>query len=84
MTQNLYFDYAGISFRVKADVTDGAVEHIAKVEAVSHTGHYVPLEVEPVAFLEDMQDALNEAVEQAVLDARLAHEDMLFEQARER
>ncbi len=79
----LYFDFAGISFRVKADITDGQVEHIAKVQAVCHTGEYVTLEVEPVEFLETLQDTLNEAVEQAVLNARLAHEDMLFEQARE-
>lgn len=80
---NLYFDFAGMSFRVNADVEDGVVEEISKVEAVSNTGDYVKLEVDPIDFFDTMEDYLNDAVEKAILDEQLIHGDMLFEQRRE-
>ena len=87
MNYNLYFDYAGVSFRVNADVVDdaGCVEQVNQVAAIDIANNeYTPLSVDKVKFLKDMEDVLNEAVEQEKLNAKLAHEDMLFEQARER
>ena len=79
----LYFEFAGIMFRVTADVTEHEVEYVSQVEVVDHSGKYTKIKVDLPAFLETMQDYLNDAVEDAELDARLEHEDMLYEQARE-
>lgn len=83
MKSTLYFDFAGISFRVRAGLNEGLVEDVGKVEVISNTGKYVPVQCDTEQFFTDMQDYLNEAVENAILDERLAHEDMLFETARE-
>lgn len=80
---NLYLEYGGINYRVKADVTDEAVEYISKVEVCANTGVYIPVKVNATEFLETYQDQLQDAVAQARLNEKLAHEDMLFETARE-
>lgn len=79
----LNFDFAGMSYEVDADVEDGYVIGVFGVKILAKTGKYFPVQVNTDKFLEDMQDFLNDAVEQAILDNRLAHEDMLFETARE-
>lgn len=79
----LNFDFAGISYEVEADVEDGYVSGVMGVSAQAKTGKFFPVKVDTEKFLEGMQDVLNEAVEEAVLNERLAHEDMLFETARE-
>lgn len=79
----LNFDFAGMSWEVDADVEDGCVIGVMGVSVQAKTGKDFPVKVNREEFLASMQDLLNDAVEQAVLDARLAHEDMLFEQARE-
>lgn len=79
----LNFDYAGVSYEVDADVDDGEVIGVMGVSVQAKTKKYFPVKVDTEKFLEGMQDALNEAVEEAVLNERLAHEDMLFETARE-
>lgn len=79
----LNFDYAGVSYEVDADVEDGEVIGVMGVSVQAKTKKYFPVKVDPEKFLEGMQDALNEAVEDAVINERLAHEDMLFETARE-
>lgn len=79
----LNFDFAGMSFEVDADVEDGYVIGVFGVKILAKTGKYFPAKIDTEEFLASMQDFLNEAVEQAILDRRLAHEDMLFETARE-
>lgn len=79
----LNFDYAGVSYEVDADVEEGEVIGVMGVSVQAKTKKYFPVNVDTEKFLEGMQDALNEAVEEAVLNERLAHEDMLFETARE-
>ncbi len=79
----LEFDFAGMSFEVDADVEDGYVIGVFGVKILAKTGKYFPVKVDSEEFLGSMQDFLNDAVEQAILDNRLAHEDMLFETARE-
>lgn len=79
----LNFDYAGVSYEVDADVEDGYVIGVFGVKILAKTGKYFPVKIDTEEFLASMQDFLNEAVEQAILDRRLAHEDMLFETARE-
>lgn len=79
----LNFDFAGMSFEVDADVEEGYVIGVFGVKILAKTGKYFPVKVDTEEFLEGMQDFLNDAVEQAVLDNRLAHEDYLFEVARE-
>lgn len=79
----LNFDFAGMSYEVEADVEDGYVVGVLSVSVQAKTGKYFPVKVDREEFLGSMQDFLNDAVEQAILDNRLAHEDMLFETARE-
>lgn len=79
----LNFDFAGISYEVDADVEDGEVIGVMGVSVQAKTGKYFPVKVDREEFLGSMQDFLNDAVEQAILDNRLEHEDMLFETARE-
>lgn len=79
----LNFDFAGMSYEVEADVEEGYVVGILSVSVQAKTGKYFPVKVDREEFLGSMQDFLNDAVEQAILDNRLAHEDMLFETARE-
>ena len=79
----LNFDYSGVSYEVDADVEDGEVIGVMGVSVQANTKKYFPVKVDTEKFLAGMQDALNEAVEDAVLNERLAHEDMLFETARE-
>lgn len=79
----LYFNYAGLHFRVDATINDGCVEDIATVEVMGIGGKYEVMKVDRKEFLKTMQDTLDEAVEQAKLDARLAYEDMLLDQAKE-
>lgn len=79
----LNFDFAGMSYEVDADVEDGYVIGILGVSVQAKTGKYFPVKVDREEFLGSMQDFLNDAMEQAILDRRLAHEDMLFETARE-
>lgn len=79
----LNFDFAGMSYEVDADVEDGEVIGVMGVSVQAKTGKYFPVKVDREEFLGSMQDFLNDAVEQAILDNRLAHEDMLFETARE-
>lgn len=79
----LNFNFAGMSFEVEADVEEGYVVGILSVSVLAKTGKYFPVKVDREEFLGSMQDFLNDAVEQAILDNRLAHEDMLFETARE-
>lgn len=79
----LYLDFAGLQYKVTADIDEGCVEYVSKVEILANTGKYFPVKVENDEFLETMQDYLNEAIEEALLDERLEHGDMLFEQRRE-
>ena len=79
----LYFNYAGLHFRVDANVNDNWVEDVSTVEVMGIGGKYEPMQVDRKEFVETMQDTLDEAVEQAKLDARLAYEDMLLDQAKE-
>jgi hypothetical protein len=79
----LNFDFAGMSYEVEADVEDGYVIGVLGVSVQAKTGKYFPVHVNTDKFLEDMQDFLNDAVEQAIIDNKLAHEDYLFETARE-
>lgn len=79
----LNFDFAGMSYEVDADVEDGEVIGVMGVSVQAKTGKYFPVKVDREEFLGSMQAFLNDAVEQAILDNRLAHEDMLFETARE-
>lgn len=79
----LEFDFAGMSYEVEADVEEGYVVGVLSVSVQAKTGKYFPVKVDREEFLGSMQDFLNDAVEQAILDNRLAHEDMLFETARE-
>lgn len=79
----LNFNFAGMSYEVEADVEDGYVVGVLSVSVQAKTGKYFPVKVDREEFLGSMQDFLNDAVEQAILDNRLAHEDMLFETARE-
>lgn len=79
----LNFDFAGMSWEVEADVEEGLVIGVISASVQSKTGKYFPVKVNRTEFLAGMEDFLNDAVEQAILDERLAHEDMLFEQARE-
>lgn len=79
----LYFDYAGLSFRVDANVNDNWVEDVSTVEVMGIGGKYEPMQVDRKEFVETMQDTLDEAVEDAKLEARLAYEDMLLNQAKE-
>lgn len=79
----LYIDFAGLKLEVEADVEDGYVVGVLGVNILAKTGKYFPVKVDSEEFLGSMQDFLNDAVEQAIIDERLAHEDMLFETARE-
>lgn len=79
----LYFEFAGINYRVTADVEEHTVEYVSQVEIMDHSGKYVRVKVDVSAFLETMQDILNEEVEEAEEDLRLMHEDMMYETARE-
>lgn len=79
----LNFDFAGMSYEVEADVEEGYVVGVFSVSILAKTGKYFLVKVDSEEFLGSMQDFLNDAVEQAILDNRLAHEDMLFETARE-
>ena len=79
----LNFDFAGMSYEVDADVEDGYVIGVLGVSVQAKTGKYFPVKVDREEFLGSMQDFLNDAVEQAILDNKLAHEDYLFETARE-
>lgn len=79
----LYFEFAGVNYRVTADVEEHTVEYVSQVEIMDHSGKYVRVKVDVSAFLETMQDILNDEVEEAELDARLMHEDMMYETARE-
>ena len=79
----LYFEYAGLSFRVDANVNDNCVEDINTVEVMGIGGKYEPMQVDRKEFVETMQDTLDEAVEDAKLEARRAYEDMLLDQAKE-
>lgn len=79
----LNFDFAGMSYEVEADVEEGYVVGVLSVSVQAKTGKYFPVKVDREEFLGSMQDFLNDAMEQAIIDNRLAHEDMLFEQARE-
>jgi hypothetical protein len=79
----LYFEFAGVNYRVTADVEEHTVEYVSQVEVMDYSGKYIRLTVDVSAFLETMQDILNDEVEEAELDARLMHEDMMYETARE-
>ena len=79
----LYFEFAGVNYRVTADVEEHTVEYVSQVEIMDHSGKYVRVKVDVPAFLETMQDILNEEVEEAEEDLRLMHEDMMYETARE-
>lgn len=79
----LNFDFAGMSWEVEADVEEGYVVGVLGVSVQAKTGKFFPVKFDQEEFFGSMQDFLNDAVEQAIIDERLAHEDMLFEQARE-
>ena len=79
----LYFEFAGVNYRVTANVDEHTVEDVSQVEVMDHSGKYVCVKVDVSAFLETMEDVLNEAVEEAEEDLRLMHEDMMYETARE-
>ena len=79
----LYFEFAGVNYRVTADVDEHTVEYVSQVEIMDHSGKYVRVKVDVSAFLETMQDILNDEVEEAEEDLRLMHEDMMYETARE-
>ena len=79
----LYFEFAGVNYRVTADVDEHTVEYVSQVEVIDHSGKYVRVKVDVSAFLETMQDILNDEVEEAEEDLRLMHEDMMYETARE-
>lgn len=79
----LHVDYAGLKFRITADVENDCVEYVSRVEVMATTGKYVPVKYEVDDFLDGLQDYLNDAIEEAILDEQLAHGDMLFETARE-
>ncbi len=79
----LNFDFAGMSFEVDADVEEGCVIGVHSASIQAKTGKYFPVKIKREEFLDSRQDFLNDSVEQAIIDERLAHEDMLFEQARE-
>lgn len=79
----LNFDFAGMSFEVDADVEEGCVVGVFSASVQAKTGKYFPVKIDREDFLDSMQDFLNDAVEEAILSEKLAHGDMLFEQARE-
>lgn len=81
----LVFKFAGIDFKVDADINDeGVLESIFKVEFWDDKKkQYFNLYCDFNKFQEDMKDQLQAAVDDYVLQKRLFAEDMAYETARE-
>ena len=84
--KQIEFKYAGIQFMAKLDINDDdkVLEQVVHVYTWNDKKReYEPISVDLEAFEHDMQDQINEALEEMYLNERLAHEDMLYESARE-
>jgi hypothetical protein len=85
MEKILVFKFAGIDFKVDADVnSEGELEGIFKVQFWhDKKKQYFDLYCDLSKFEHDMQDQLQEALEDYNLQKRLFIEDLAYETARE-
>ena len=78
----LKFDRMGLSWKVEVIEDNGSIDEVVAV--YMHNGSiYVEVEVDCEQFMKDMGEILFEELEDYLLNERLAHEDMMYETARE-
>lgn len=78
----LEFDKLGLSWKVEVIEEDRSLDTVVSV-CVWDGKEYIEVEVDEQQFKEDMEDVLNEQIDEYYLNLRLAHEDMMYESARE-
>ena len=78
----LHFDYMGISWKVSVAVEEHYLDSVLDV-SVWDGKQYIEIDTDVKKFEKDMQDVLNEEIEQYYLNLKLAHEDLMYERARE-
>lgn len=86
METKLYFNYAGLSFRVDACIVEDDVpfvEDISSVEVEAGNGDYMTVAVDLNEFMEAMQDQLNEAAEEYIRNRAIAYAEMRMDARRE-
>lgn len=86
MNKHLYFDWAGMSFRVEVEIFDDEpayVEEIKRVEVKTEGGEYMLVSVDKAEFMDNMQDILNDAAEEYMRDRAIAYAEMRADAKRE-
>lgn len=86
METKLYFDYAGLSFCVDACIVEDDtpyVEDISSVEVEAGNGDYMTVAVDIDAFMDAMQDKLNEAAEEYMRDRAIAYAEARMDARKE-
>lgn len=78
----LEFDKLGLSWKVEVIEEDRNLDTVVSVY-VWDGKQYVEVETDIEQFKADMEDVLNEQIDEYYLNLRLAHEDMMYESARE-
>ena len=78
----LSFKDMGIDWKIEVIEEDHYIDTVVSVSAYDGK-KYVELDVDTVEFQQDHEDMLNEAIEEYYTNLRLAHEDMMYETARE-
>lgn len=84
--KSVEFTFAGIDFKVDLyiDETNKCLDSVVGVYFWNRTTHsYEYLDCEKYKFEKDMEDQLNDAIAEMYDNARLAHEDMMFDAYRE-
>ena len=85
MNTKLYFDYAGVSFRVDADIYDDegqGVEQVNEVQVKAANGDFMVADVDLDAFKDDMQDWLDEAAHNYFEDVKNEYYENLMDERR--
>ena len=89
--KEIEFTFAGIKFMVQLDVSMGESLKDSVIESVIGVFFwnekkclYEPISCDLEAFEADLQDQIYQAFEEMYDAERLAHEDMVFDAARER
>ena len=86
MNTHLYFDWAGMSFRVEVEIFEddpSYVEDIKRVEVKTEGGEYMLVSINREEFLESMQDILNDKAEEYMRDREIAYAEMRADSKRE-
>lgn len=79
----LTFKFAGIDFKVEADISDDVIQEIYTVEVWNQRYHkYYEVTVDIEKFKDAMMDFLNEALEDYNLQKKLFAQDLAYDSMR--